>query len=138
MYIPCAFVSTVLVYPNTGPCADRHVSQPHTFAHDLGQTGIISSCTLVSESACGSPMFQLSNILFRILFSHRRPLSPVGCTLVFLCDLHSANASCEQTQGPKAETTKEEMDANTATADYEIYAGNSNRRLAEEVARRLG
>lgn len=34
--------------------------------------------------------------------------------------------------------TKEEIERNTATADYEIYAGNSNKRLAEEVARRLG
>uniref|UniRef100_A0A6T8LT30 ribose-phosphate diphosphokinase n=2 Tax=Hemiselmis andersenii TaxID=464988 RepID=A0A6T8LT30_HEMAN len=42
------------------------------------------------------------------------------------------------TQGPRPDPSAEEIEKNSATVDYEIYSGNSNRKLAEEVARRLG
>eukprot|EP00281_Chroomonas_sp_CCMP1168_P024210 CAMPEP_0206236946 /NCGR_PEP_ID=MMETSP0047_2-20121206/13988_1 /ASSEMBLY_ACC=CAM_ASM_000192 /TAXON_ID=195065 /ORGANISM="Chroomonas mesostigmatica_cf, Strain CCMP1168" /LENGTH=362 /DNA_ID=CAMNT_0053661319 /DNA_START=166 /DNA_END=1254 /DNA_ORIENTATION=+ len=43
------------------------------------------------------------------------------------------------TQGPKGPNSSPgEIEDNSAKVDYEIYAGNSNRKLAEEVAKRLG
>jgi len=70
--------------------------------------------------------------LIRMLSQEWPPLN------MSMCGFLNACLWPKQTQGPKAEMSKEEIERNTATADYEIYAGNSNKRLAEEVARRLG